>query len=410
MTEVSGLLFDLFVIFLAAKTGGALASLVRQPPVLGELLAGVLIGPYALGLIGAPGPELVAVFGNPETASQTLKVAYHLIAELGVIVLLFFVGLETRLEEVTQVGARAVAVGILGIVFPFVFGVVLMGAMGWSGFVPLFTATALVATSVGITARVLQDLGAVRTAEARIILGAAVVDDILALILLAVVAGLAAGRDLSPLAVVLLVGQAVGFTVFVALVGRGMMRRYALHLERLPVPDAPFSLAVVLMLGLAALAGAVGLAAIVGAFLAGMVLAEAREQYELERRIEPLYTFLAPFFFVLTGSQVDWRVFLQPELAVLAGLVTGLAVLGKLLGGGLAALGLAPRQVLAIGIGMVPRGEVGLIVAGLGQSLGIIPPPIFAVVVAMSFLTTLIVPPALALLYRRTLSGKDFPT
>jgi Kef-type K+ transport system membrane component KefB len=245
----------------------------------------------------------------------------------------------------------------------------------------------------------LRDLGVVGSTESRIILGAAVIDDILAMVILAVVAGLAATGSIRAGDIVLIVAQAVIFTGFVALVGTGAMRRYALGLARLKMENAPLAVALLAMLGLAALSAGIGLAAIIGAFLAGMVFAEAREHFELEQQTLSIYQFLVPFFFVLTGAQVDWRLFLDGSTMGIALVVTALALFGKLVGCGLAALGLGWRSAAIVGAGMAPRGEVGLIVASLGLSLGAIPAQIFSVVVIMSILTTLVAPPVLRALY-----------
>jgi Kef-type K+ transport system membrane component KefB len=258
----------------------------------------------------------------------------------------------------------------------------------------------MVATSVGITARVLADLGQIQEREARIILGAAVIDDILGMMVLAVMSSLGTGGGLSLAELGLITGQAVGFTVFVALAGRHAAQRWSIHLERLRIQNAPFVVAVLVMLGMAVLAAKISLAAIIGAFLAGMVFAELREQYELEKQVLPLYEFLVPLFFVITGTHVDWRLFLDGSVLGIALAVTALAIVGKLLGCGLGAWGLGARSVAIIGVGMVPRGEVGLIVANVGKSLGVIPEVLFSTVVVMSVLTTLVVPPVLMVLYR----------
>src|SRR5688572_6452099 len=192
----------------------------------------------------------------------------------------------------------------------------------------IFVGAALVATSVGITARVLRDLGVIASTESRIILGAAVIDDILAMIILAVVAGLATTGFVSLLEIGVIAGQALLFTAFVALVGTGAMRRYGLRLEHLKMDGAPLAMSLLAMLGLAALSASIGLAAIIGAFLAGMVFAEAREHFDLEHQALPIYRFLVPFFFVLTGAQVDWRLFLDGGIMGIALAVTALALLG----------------------------------------------------------------------------------
>jgi Kef-type K+ transport system membrane component KefB len=401
MSGITALLFDLFVVFLAAKLAAEVFERIHQPPVIGELLAGILIGPYALGLIGTPDLGLVEAFhGDVAAAQEAVDLVYHLVAELGIVVLLFFVGLETRLADILKVGGRAGVVAVLGVVVPFILGYGLMGPiLGHPTVEAIFVGAAMVATSVGITARVLRDLGVIASTESRIILGAAVIDDILAMVILAVVAGLATTGSISLLGVGIIAGQALLFTVFVALVGTGAVRRYGMRLEHLKMDGAPLAVSLLVMLGLAALSASIGLAAIIGAFLAGMVFAEAREHFELEHQALPIYQFLVPFFFVLTGAQVDWRLFLDGGIMGLALAVTALALLGKVVGCGLGVLGLGRRSVAIIGVGMAPRGEVGLIVASLGLSIGAIPTQIFSVVVIMSILTTLVVPPILRVLY-----------
>ncbi len=400
MENITGILIDLFVLFAAAKAAGELFLRLRQPPIVGEVLVGVLIGPHALGLVGAPDSELTGLFGgDKKAAEEALRVVFDVVAGLGVIILLFFVGLETRLRDLLEVGGRSVLVAVLGIVFPFALGFGLIWATGRSNVESAFVATAMVATSVGITARVLSDIDALRTREARIILGAAVADDVLALLILSIVKGF--GEDsFDALEVSLTALAAAGFVVFAALVGTRVIRQYSIHLERLKVRNAPFLVAVILMLGLSALAGLVGLAAIIGAFLAGMMLAEAKERFNLEQQALPVYEFLVPFFFVVIGTKVDPAAFEDTEVLAIALGVTALAAAGKLIGGGLASAGLPPRSVAIVGAGMVPRGEVGLVTASIGSGIGAISQDMFAVVVFMSVATTLLAPPALLWLYR----------
>ena len=401
MDIAARVLTDLFVMFLAAKVAGALFERLGQPAVIGELLAGVVIGPYALGWIGVPSPDLVEAVGDAHRATEMLSVAHDVLAELGVVVLLFAVGLETRLGEILRVGVRATIVAVAGVIVPFVLGFGLISMRGDSTLEAMFIATAMVATSVGITARVLADLDQLQTDEARIILAAAVIDDILGMVVLAVVSGIGQSGTVSVATVALIGAQAFGFTAFVALAGRHAVRRWSVHFDRLPVRNGPLVIAVLVMLGLAALSGSTGLAAIVGAFLAGMVLAECREQYELETQVLPIYEFLVPIFFVITGSHVDWRLILDGQLVGIALAVTGLAILGKLVGCSVGGIGRGWRSAAILGVGMVPRGEVGLIVANVGRSMGVISTELFSAVVVMSLLTTLVVPPVLGLLYGR---------
>ncbi|MBS1870160.1 MAG: cation:proton antiporter [Actinobacteria bacterium] len=374
--DVAAVLLDLFAILLAAKLGDELFRRLGQPAIVGEILAGVLIGPSVLGLVQPDG-------------------VFQVFAELGVVFLLFWVGLETRLSDMRAVGASAAAVGVLGVVFPFAGGVALGLALGDGSAEAIFLGVSLVATSVGITSAVLIELGVLRTAAARTILGAAVIDDVLALLLLAVATGLASGGGLDVGDLALVLGIAVAFVAFVALVGTRAMQRWprALHAPRFA--DSPLLPAVIVCLGLAALAAEVGLAAIVGAFLAGMIVAETREQHPIERDVAPLYAFFPPFFFAFIGAELDLGSLANGgALLLLAGL-TALAIVTKYAGAWLGAGALGRRERGLVALGMIPRGEVGIIVAGIGASAGVVGDRRFAVIVAMSVATTLIAPPLL---------------
>lgn len=386
-TLVHEILIDLFVLFLAAKVLGELFEAIRQPAVVGELLAGVLVGPHLLGLVAAEGHAVLDV-----------------VAELGVIILLFTVGLETSIGELRRVGASAVSVGVLGVLLPFAAGMALMVGLGYERSETLFVAAALVATSVGVTARVLRDLGALRSPVARIVLGAAVVDDILAIVALAVVAGLAAG-ELSGAGLVISLLEVVAFLVIVVAAGPRLIRRLSNFAHTPLIPRSPLVFAILLTLGLAALSGTIGLASLIGAFLAGMIFEFSRE--EVARDIEPIYQFLVPFFFAITGTKLDPGVFADPSILGLAGVVTAIAIVTKLAGGYVGSIRKGGDVAIAVGVGMVPRGEVGLIVASLGLSLGIISTQLFGVVVAMTIVTTLLTPPVLAPLLRRLPGDAD---
>ena len=378
--EEHSVLVDLFVLFAAAKIAGELFEHFRQPAVVGELLAGVLVGPHVLGFVPAADEGVLTV-----------------VAELGVIILLFTVGLETSVADLRRVGRPAVAVGFLGVALPFAAGVALMFPLGYGRADALFVSAAIVATSVGVTARVLRDLEAVRTTASQVVLGAAVVDDILAIMMLAIVAGLVQG-DLSTLSILILVLEVVAFLAVVLVFGPRATRRLSTVIRIPGVPDSPFLVAVLLTLGLAALSETIGLAALIGAFLAGLVFEFRKE--EVTSQIEPVYEFLVPFFFAITGSRLDPAVFADPAILGLASAVTLIAIVTKVGGGYLGSAGLGRLTQLTVGVGMVPRGEVGLIVASLGLGLGL-DQELFGVVVAMTVVTTLATPPVLGPLVRR---------
>jgi Kef-type K+ transport system membrane component KefB len=378
--EERSVLIELFILFASAKVLGELFEHVRQPAVVGELLAGVMVGPHVFGLVGG-GDEAVL----------------EVVAELGVIILLFTVGLETSLDDLIRVGRPALLVGTLGVVLPLGAALALMFGLGYDQPDSLFVSAAIVATSVGVTARVFRDLGAVQLTSARVVLGAAVVDDILAIMVLAVVSGLAAG-DLSTVELVVLVVEVVAFLGVVLFLGPRAIRQLS-SIVRVPgVPESPFLVAVLLTLGLAALSEVIGLAAIIGAFLAGLIFDFRRE--EVATQIEPVYELLVPFFFAITGSRLDPAVFTDPGILGLASIVTGIAIVSKMAGGYWGSVGLDRSTRVTVGVGMVPRGEVGLIVASLGLGLGL-DAELFGVVVAMTVVTTLATPPVLGPLVRR---------
>jgi len=385
--HLTRVLFDIFLIFASAKLLGELFERFRQPAVVGEVLAGLLLGPYLLGIV-------------PHSP------VYEGIAEIGVIFLLFTVGLETKPSEILKVGGVASRVGILGIILPFVLGFGLIFYLGHPTLEALFIGTALVATSVGITARVLGDMGLIQEIESRIILAAAVIDDIIGMILLAVVSGLGEGA-LSWISIALVAIEAIGFTLFLAFVGSRMINRYGRWIEWVRTPHGPLVFSILICLGLSALSSAIGMAAIIGAFMAGMVLAEFSEEYHLVEKAEAIHAFLVPFFFFVMGSHINVTVFGNWEIIWLGLGITALAVIGKLLGCGLGALSLGGRGALIVGVGMVPRGEVGIIVAMLGLRLQTIPETMYALVIFMSVVTTLAVPPVLRVLFRERLQARE---
>jgi Kef-type K+ transport system membrane component KefB len=381
---VPDVLVSLFVVLAAAKVGDELFKRLGQPTLVGEILAGVVIGPSVLGLVEA-------------------DLALEVFAELGVVFLLFWVGLETRLSDMRAVGPTSARVGVLGVVVPFAFGFGAAALVGESAETSVFVGAALVATSVGITSAVLIDLGELTSRTARTILGAAVIDDILAMVLLAVAVGVADQGGVDVLSIATAIAIAVAFVVFVALGGTRVVARWpdVFHAPRFS--ESPLLPAVILCLGLAAFAAQIGLAAIIGAFLAGMVVAETKDRHDFEEEVAPLYAFFPPFFFVFIGLEVDLAAFADLGTdAALVGL-TALAFATKFVAGWVAARPMGRRDATIVGLGMVPRGEVGIIVAGIGATAGVITDDLFAVIVGMSIATTLLIPPLL----RRAYAGQE---
>src|SRR5687767_8404266 len=381
-------LLTLFIMLLSAKLMAELFERLRQPAVAGEILAGVIIGPSLLALAA---PSEIT----------------DLLAEIGVIFLLFTVGLETKPAAIFKVGKRAAIVAVLGVVAPLFCGWLLMRAWGSSGIEALFVGTAMVATSVGITARVLSGMGLLDAPTARIILGAAVIDDILGLLVLAVVSSMAAGT-INYLEILTTAGLAIGFTALVALVGAPVVTRMAPRVERLGNGQGIFIFGLVLCLGLSVVAAYIGVAAIIGAFLAGMALAEAAEDNpRMHRQMSGVTEFLVPFFLVNIGMQLSLAVFRSWSVIALCVLVTLVAIVTKLLGCGLGALNLGMRRAGQVGMGMVPRGEVGIIVAQIGLSLTVIGAELYGVVLFMAVVTTVIAPPFLKLLYANEVAARE---
>ncbi|MDE2148528.1 MAG: cation:proton antiporter [Gammaproteobacteria bacterium] len=366
----------------AAKLLAEGFSRLRQPAVVGEILAGVLIGPSLLGWV------------QPSPVS-------HLLAELGVMFLLFSVGLEIKPAAILRVGRAALLVAMLGVLVPFGSGFVLMEAFGGSRIESLFTGTALVATSVGISARILAEMGLLETRSARIILGAAVIDDILGLLVLAVVSATARGAvNVAEIAVTAVL--AVAFVAAVGVLVPRLLTRGGVHIGRLAIASPYFVVSLLLCFGLALAASWVGVAAIIGAFLAGMALAEALEVHrDVHQQVRGVTELLVPYFLVEIGMQLKLEALEQSYTLWLAAAMTAVAVVSKLAGCGLGAAALGWRGALQVGAGMVPRGEVGIVVAQIGLAAGVVTDDLFAAVLAMAVATTLIAPPMIRPLFRR---------
>ena len=394
------ILEGLVLILLGAKLGGALFARFGQSPVLGELLVGVVIG--NLGLVGFHGLDgLKQVEG------------LDILAQIGVLFLLFEVGLHSNVQEMLAVGASSMVVAVIGVVAPMV-----LGYFCSAYFFPehnvlthWFVGATLSATSVGITARVLTDLKRTSSTEGRIILGAAVIDDVLGLIVLAVVSGIIvaanAGRAFEPVEGLWILLKAVGFLVGAIVIGRWLSRRVFTAAGMLAGEGMLLSVALAMCFGLAYLSGKFGLAPIVGAFAAGLILDEVqyedlrardRKKRNIPELLEPLSTFLVPVFFVLMGMRVDLSVFGNVGVLGFAAALTLAAVVGKQA----CALGVLEKGAdrFAVGLGMIPRGDVGLIFVGIGTTLHIagvrvVDDAVFSAVVVMVALTTLMTPPLL---------------
>jgi len=388
----------LAVILIAAKLGGALATRLGQPAVLGELAMGVVVGNlHFLGFTG---------FDHYKTDPMV-----DMIARLGVIILLFAVGLESTVGQMMAVGVSALLVATVGVIAPF--------ALGWgvgalllpdaSVYVHAFLGATLTATSVGITARVLQDLGKTDTPEARIILGAAVIDDVMGLVILAVVGGAitaaASGQTLSYGSVLVILAKATAFLVGALVIGVRLSPLVFRLASRLEARGVLLALALSWCFLLSWLASVIELAPIVGAFAAGLVLEGAhyksfvdKGEHDLEELIAPIAAFLVPVFFVVMGMRTDLASFADTRVLGLAAALTVAAVIGKQVCG-LAVVGPGIDRV-TVGLGMIPRGEVGLIFANMGMALmmagtPIITPPLYSAIVVMVIVTTLVTPPAL---------------
>jgi Kef-type K+ transport system membrane component KefB len=392
--SISGLFLTLAAILVAAKLLGELAERLGQPAVLGELVAGVVLGGSVLGIVPSDGLSSEVV---------------HVLAELGVILLLFEIGLETDLREMFRAGPASLAVATVGVVLPFLFGFLYWTyvphaalATGDLTTAAIFVGATLTATSVGITARVLSDLRQMNSVEARIIIGAAVIDDVLGLVILTVVSGLAAGAALEPLGVLRIFAVGVGFLVVAVLAGRFVAPKLFDLVVRMRVRYVLLVAAIAFALALASLAALAGSALIIGAFAAGLILSGTNQFDTIEREVRPVASIFAPIFFVSVGASVNVRLLdpTQPGaggILGVAGVLTLLAIAGKV-AAGWAAPWVRFRR-LVVGVGMIPRGEVGLIFADIGRRAGILNEAVFGAILLMIMATTFVAPPGLKLLF-----------
>ncbi|HYC89095.1 MAG TPA: cation:proton antiporter [Thermoanaerobaculia bacterium] len=389
---ISELLIALLAIFAAAKIFGELAERIGQPAVLGEMIGGIVIGVSGLHLIDAHDPLL------------------HVLSELGVLLLLFLIGLETDIRRLLSVGGASLAVAAAGVALPFAAGYGVGMWLDYPTTVSVFLGAALTATSVGITARVLSDLGHLKSDESQVILGAAVVDDILGLVLLTVISAVAAGESLTVVGVGKIFAVAFGFVILAVVIGSLLAPRLIAVITRLRVGKALFFASIMFAFGLAWLASAVGSALIIGAFAAGLVLARTERGKDIEHEVYDVAQFFIPIFFVSVGAAVDLKA-INPFVAdtrqffIIGMLLTLVAIVGKLLAGYFA-FG-RPLRKTVIGVGMIPRGEVGLIFAQLGLSAGLLSAGLYSSVALMVMITTFVAPPALRVLLKKSPQPPD---
>jgi Kef-type K+ transport system membrane component KefB len=373
--DIGAILLALVAIFIATKLLGELAQRLGQPAVLGELIAGILLGGSVLGLVDPTDPVIATM------------------SELGVIILLFAIGLETELAAIIRVGGAATTVAVAGVAIPFGLGYASSLALGLSTTSALVCGAALCATSVGITARVLSELGWLDTQEGSVILGAAVIDDIIGLIILAVVAAIAGGASLDALSITRIAGIAIAFVAVAVLVG-GLVAQPVFRLvERVRSGGAIGLFALAFAFLLAFLAQRSGSAMIVGAFAAGLVLYKVPQRHEIEKSVTAIGHFFVPVFFASVGAAVDLRALANPQSLLLGAALIACGIVGKVVAG------FAPwwfrGDKLFVGIGMVPRGEVGLIFAQMGLAAGAVAAGEFGALMLMVLATTFVTPPAL---------------
>jgi len=409
---LAGVLLSLVAVYFASKLFGEICTRINLPPVLGDLIGGVVIGISALNILVFPGEEVTAnssVIMNflqslahlsPEVLAETFKAQSEVISvlsELGVIILLFEIGLESELDELIKYGVQAAVVAVVGVAVPFALGTIgLMTIFHVAAIPAIFAGAALTATSIGITAKVLSEIGQLSSKEGQIIIGAAVLDDVLGIIVLAVVASLVKTGEVQVTNILYLTISAAAFLVGVIILGR-LLNPYFVGLVKSLKTRGPLLIsALIVTFILSYIAAAIQLEAILGAFAAGLVLGENELRRELEKQVVPIADMFVPVFFVVVGARTDISV-LNPfdpanrEGLIIASFLIVVAIIGKV------ATGLTVYQSglnrLAVGVGMIPRGEVGLVFAGVGAASGVLSESLDAAIIVMVIVTTFIAPP-----------------
>lgn len=410
------LLLTMAILFILARLGSALVSRFGLPGLIGEIVMGIIIANLAFGDFSLM-EFLDLSISNPNEPGSHASTTYEIIealAELGVIFLLFSVGLETKVKDLLGSGKPAFLAAVLGVILPFAAGFAVIMAVDGDMNHAMFMAAAMVATSVGITARIIKDMKLMDTREARIIIGAAVIDDVLGMIVLAIVKGMAeSGVSIANILSISI--QAVAFVLVIILACMFVVpriydyfddrRQKAVAAGKVPYSVNKLVLSIIVCLILSAFAEYIGLAAIIGAFLAGMLFADHAWEWDLEHKIESITTLFISFFFLNVGLQVDIGTLTDSSVLILAVGIILIALATKYIGCGVGAK-IGDRQLdkagfNIVGVGMMPRGEVGIIVASIGLGTGMMSTDLYAVVVLMSVATTIIAPPILSKMFRK---------
>lgn len=424
---IAAVLLSLVVVYLASKVGGELSNRVGLPAVLGELVGGVVVGVSVFHLLVFPeggadaSSSMIMTFLqttaglSPEATPAVFTAQSEVIsvlAELGVIILLFEIGLESNLKDLMAVGVQAIIVAVVGVTVPFAAGTIgLMVLFGIDAVPAIFAGAALTATSIGITSKVLSELGRLNSKEGQIILGAAVIDDILGIIVLAVVASLAKEGTVDVGQVIYLIISASGFLLGAIVLGNVFNKSFVAIADTLKTRGELIIPAFIFAFVMAYIASIIHLEAILGAFAAGLVLEETDKRKELQRQVCPIADMLVPIFFVTVGAKTDLGV-LNPAIPsnqeglIMASFLIMVAIFGKVITG-FSVFGQPQINRLAIGVGMIPRGEVGLVFAGVGSASGALSKSLGAAIIMMVILTTFLAPPLLRFVFPDSDDGND---